>query len=259
MNESGMDTLVTLADARSVGVAVAACIAEEARRKPGLVVCAATGDSPLETYRELGRMAVREPELFQLVRLIKLDEWGGLAMDHPATCESYVRKHLIKPMGITEDRYIGFQCNPEDPNAECARVAKAIQKWGPIDICVLGIGLNGHLGLNEPASALRPNCHVAELSEVAKGHGMLAATGAAPHYGMTLGVGDILRSRRIFLIALGAAKREPIKRMYNQGVTTTFPASFLLLHPNTSVYTDMVARHDESSSLGLNEGERQHG
>ncbi|MBI5095099.1 MAG: 6-phosphogluconolactonase [Candidatus Hydrogenedentes bacterium] len=248
MLNSGLNAVLTFSDASSVSASAAQHIVEELRRKPDVVICAATGASPLGTYQELGRVAARNPEVFRSVRLIKLDEWGGLVMDHPATCEFYLRKHLIEPLGIAEDRYIGFQSNPADPNAECARVAEAIQRWGAIDVCVLGIGLNGHLGLNEPAPALTPDCHVAELSEVTKGHGMLAANGAAPRYGMTLGIGDILRSRKIILIALGAAKREPIMRMWSQGVTTDFPASFLRLHPNTLVYTDAAASCGESNS-----------
>lgn len=225
--------------AQAASVAAARRIIEAVRRKPDLVMCVASGASPLDAYQELGRVCQGWPDLFRALRLVKLDEWGGLPMDDSATCDAYVRKHLIVPLGVSEDRYIGFESDPADPAAECARVSEALRRWGGVDLCVLGIGLNGHLGLNEPGASLAAGCHAADLSETAQTHSMLTAAGAAPRYGLSLGMGDLLQSREILLLALGSSKREPLLRTWSSGVSTDFPASFLTLHSNVSVMTDL--------------------
>ena len=85
--------------------------------------------------------------------MIKLDEWGGLAAGDEATCEAYLRRHLLGPLGVTPDRYTGFRVDAPDPAAECDAVASALDERGPVDVAVLGLGVNGHLGFNEPAPA----------------------------------------------------------------------------------------------------------
>ncbi|MEO8352881.1 MAG: 6-phosphogluconolactonase, partial [Chthoniobacteraceae bacterium] len=114
------------------------------------LLVAATGDSPTLAYDHLAEEAKVAPERFRGLRLLKLDEWGGLEMDDPATCESYLRHHLVKPLGLSPDRYMAFESNPRDPVDECKRIAAWVSDEGPIDVCVLGLGRNGHLAMNEP-------------------------------------------------------------------------------------------------------------
>lgn len=210
----------------------------ELRQKPGLLMCAATGSSPLGFYRELARRREAAPDLFARMRVIKLDEWGPLPADEPASCEAYIRREIIEPLRITPDRYLTFAGDAADPVAECARFAETIAQHGPIDFCVLGIGANGHLGLNEPADSLSETVHVAELAEASQQHGMLAGARVQPQYGMTMGMGDILRSRALLLLVSGASKREPMRTFMRGGVTTAFPGSFLWLHGNLTVICD---------------------
>ena len=92
----------------------------------------------------------KEPTLFEHCRIIKLDEWGGLPPGNPATCDIQLRTTLVSPLNLAE-RYVAFESNPPDPDAECARVADWLDQNGPIDISVLGLGINGHLGFTEPA------------------------------------------------------------------------------------------------------------
>ncbi len=227
--------------ADTVAKNAAELIVQQLQEAPDLLLCAASGSSPEGTFQRLAEWCVHEPGLFDEMRLIKLDEWGGLPMDHPATCEQYMRKFLLDPLHIPAERYCGFRSNPENAEDECARVNETIERIGPIGVSVLGLGLNGHLGLNEPASFLQPWCHVAKLSDTALAHGMLASSGARPKYGMTLGLADILASQTIVLIILGAAKREPLRRLYDERISTEFPASLLWTHPNTHVFCDRAA------------------
>lgn len=112
---------------------------------------------------------------------------------------------------------------------------------GPIDLCVLGLGLNGHLGFNEPAKTLQPFAHVAELSATSLSHGMLADGGTRPTYGMTFGIAEILASRSILLIVQGASKREPLRRLLQPGLDPEFPGTFLWLHPRVTLICDEAA------------------
>src|SRR4051794_14471180 len=132
------------------------------RDKPDLLLCAATGGTPTRAY-ELFAQSWHHASAVSWLRVVKLDEWGGLPPDDPGTCEAYLRRHLLDPLGVTPDRYTGFRADAPDPAAECERVAAALDELGPPDLCVLGLGVNGHLGFNEPGPGLQAHPHVAKL------------------------------------------------------------------------------------------------
>ena len=120
-------------------------------------------------------------------------------------------------------------------------MAAWLGKNGPIDICILGLGINGHVAMNEPAPAFTPGPHVAKLSRSSQRHPLLGGLAKKPRYGLTLGLGDILRSRKILLLVSGHHKHQPLKRLMQPRVSTQFPASFLWLHPNATVLCDREA------------------
>ena len=171
---------------------------------------------------------------------MKLDEWGGLAMDDPATCEAHLQRHVVKPLRLGK-RYFGFASQPRDPETECARVRHWLEQNGPIDLCVLGLGVNGHLAFNEPAPFLRPHAHVATLSCALLRHAMLDETHGRPGFGLTLGIADLLQARRVLLLVSGPSKREPVKKLLSGEITPRFPASFLWLHPDVTMLGDREA------------------
>src|SRR5262252_2076623 len=109
--------------------------------KPDLLLCTAGGTTPLRTYQLLAEHHAREPELFRSLRVVKLDEWGGLKMSDAGSCESQLRKHLLEPLDLPNARYFGFTSNPTDPEAECERVRSRLKAEDPIDLCVLGLGM----------------------------------------------------------------------------------------------------------------------
>jgi galactosamine-6-phosphate isomerase len=174
---------------------------------------------------------------------VKLDEWLGLPMRHPATSESYLRHTVLGPLGIPRFRYQGFRSGPEDADAECARLARWLARHGPLDLCVLGLGRNGHLLMNEPATAFTPGPHVARLSATTRRHSMLKALKAPPRYGLTMGLADILQSRAILLLVSGRHKIAPFRQMLSGRVTTRCPASFLWLHADVTIYCDREVGH----------------
>jgi galactosamine-6-phosphate isomerase len=219
----------------------AARIAAAIRRKPALLLGVVTGATPTRTYEHLARRRTVEPALFARVRVLKLDEWLGLPSRHPASCESYLREKLLGPLEIPRSRYQGFQTRPKDAAADGARLARWLSDHGPIDLCVLGLGGNGHLLMNEPAAALRPGPHVARLAARTRRHSMLEGLPTVPRRGLTVGLADILQSRAILLLVSGRHKRAALARTLAGTVSTRCPASFLWLHPNATVYCDREA------------------
>ncbi|TFH26535.1 MAG: galactosamine-6-phosphate isomerase [Bacteroidia bacterium] len=213
-------------------------VQEELVKKPKLLFCAATGSSPAGLYEEMGARYKIMPGLFDRMRILKLDEWGGVPEEHPVTCEYFIRKRLLEPLAIPEKRYLTFRSDPKDPEEECLAIRNTLAKEGPIDLCVLGLGQNGHLGLNEPASHLEPFCHVAQLSELSLEHKMIASLEIKPRYGITLGMQEILSSRKIVLLVTGAGKKGMVNRLMEGKISTTFPASLLWTHGQVECFLD---------------------
>lgn len=216
-------------------------ILSELRRRPNLVVCASAGGTPTGLYGRLASRARRDPRLFRKLRVLQVDEWGGLTKAHPASCETDLRTKLLEPLKITRDRYFGFRTESPNATGECARMRDWLARNGPIDICILGLGLNGHVAMNEPSSQLVPHAHVAALTRSSLRHPMLEGLKAKPRYGLTLGMRDILSSRLVLLLVSGTHKRSALKKLLEPKVTTQFPASFMWLHPRGLVLCDRAA------------------
>lgn len=211
------------------------------RAKPDLLLCVASGATPARAYDLFAEEARARPDAFGRLRILRLDEWGGLAADDPGSSEAQIRRQLASPLGLSADRYFAFRGDAPDPERECARIRGVVDEQEPIDVSVLGLGLNGHLGFNEPAAELQPHAHVAELSRTSREHSMLASARAVPGYGLTLGMADLMRSRRVLLVVSGAHKREVLARMLAGGLTTSLPASLLRMHPDALCLCDRAA------------------
>jgi galactosamine-6-phosphate isomerase len=216
-------------------------IVSDLKRKPGLILCASAGNTPTRTYELLAARAVRQPRLFAEMRVLQIDEWGGLARGNPGSCEHDLRVKLLEPLGIDRERYIGFRSDAAHPEAECDRIAEWLASNGPIDICLLGLGMNGHVAMNEPGQSAVPQAHLAKLSRSSLQHPMLRHMPRKPTFGLTIGLGDILRSRRVLLLVNGRHKRAALERLMTPEVTPRFPASFLWLHPRATILCDQEA------------------
>ena len=213
-------------------------IYDEINKKRNLFICAAAGSTPTRTYELLVTKYHKKRQTFEQLRIIKLDEWVGLPMNDPATCEVYLQNHLVQPLNIDPSRYIAFNSSPDNPREEIQTIAKRLNQEGRIDLCILGIGINGHLGLNEPSSFLYPDTNLSELSTTTKKHPMLQKTGHSVQYGLSLGINDIMRSKSILLLVNGAHKEEAFKKFLSRKITTQFPVSMLWLHSNVTVVCD---------------------
>ena len=210
----------------------------EIAKKPNLLFCVASGGSPAGLYTLMHQKHRRHPEYFNKVRMIKLDEWVGLPAGSEFSSEYDVQKKLLQKIEIPSSRYISFDDQAKDPGQECARVQAELDKAGPIDICILGIGQNGHIALNEPASEMKIDCHVADLTETTLGSGMIEKVGIPLKQGMTLGLGGILSSKMILLFITGKGKKAAFEKLKNRQISTEIPASLLWLHSNVQVIVD---------------------
>ena len=230
--------VIKCADYQEMSRKAASLVLEDIKKKPELLLCTATGSSPEGLYRELASTAEEEKELFKQLRILKLDEWGGIPENHPVSCEYFLREKLLTPLAIEDERYISFRSNPDDPKEECKRIRSLVETQGPIDICILGLGANGHLALNEPAAQLEPQAHVASLSEESLQHPMIASLEQKPSYGLTLGMEEILSSRQIIML-VSCKEKKQIAELFLEGtVSTKLPASFLWEHPNVECLVD---------------------
>jgi galactosamine-6-phosphate isomerase len=218
-------------------------IVSRLREKPDLLLCASAGGTPTRLYERLAERARRNPRLFSRMRVLQIDEWGGIEPTCPAACAADLQAKLIQPLRIPSVGFIGFKSDARNPKAECARIERWLARNGPIDICILGLGVNGHIAMNEPADEFMPHPHVPMLAKSSARHPMLRGLDRKPRYGLTLGIADILRSRTILLLVSGGHKRLPLKRLMEPRVTTRFPASCLWLHPDAAVLCDREAVH----------------
>jgi putative deaminase/isomerase len=225
-------------DNDSLSARAAAVMFAELSAKRDPLLCAATGQSPSGAYRALVEASTTRPGSLGRLRVLMLDEWGGIAGTSSESCRHYLRTRLLDPLGIPPDRCLAFEGTAEDPGAECERIRRELDRQGPIDLCVLGVGANGHIGFNEPAPFLVPHCHVETLSEATRLHAMVRSMERPPTFGLTLGMQEILASRRILLLVTGDGKRNVTAKLLTGRITPTLPASFLWLHGNVDCLID---------------------
>ena len=239
-----MDTkgfnIVVKDDYEALSSEAARQIAEAIQEKPHLVIVLATGSTPTRVYELLAERYRKGEFKTEKIIAVKLDEWGGLPMNDPGTCETYLKKHVIWPLDIPDKHFLSFDSNPSNPINECTHIKNTLDNLGTIDICILGLGANGHVAMNELADTLEPRPHVANLAESTRHHAMLRDSPEVK-YGMTLGMEDILGSKKIIMLVNGAHKASQLKQLSDGPVTPQFPASYLRQHPDAIVLADKAA------------------
>jgi glucosamine-6-phosphate isomerase len=205
------------------------------------VICLPSGKTPVIFLRNMRNYFSRH-EQYPDWYFAGLDEWVGIGQNVKGSCRQFFDEHLFIPLGIPEERISFFNGIAEDLEAECREAERFIDAHKGIDIVVLGIGTNGHLGLNEPGSDPLLRTQISELSEST----ILAAKDyfdepREVNQGITLGLRSLLESKTIFLLASGESKSDIIKAVVEGPVTTDIPGSFLQGHPNCFVYLDEKA------------------
>ena len=218
-------------NAEAMSRSAADIVLEEVRRNPELLLCTATGSSPKKLYQILAEENRQQMSLFQKVRIIPLDEWIGLPTPE-GSCHTYIDEHILRPLQIPIEHYFGFNRDAAQLEKECGRIQELLHREGPIDVCILGLGKNGHLGFNEPADVLQPHCHIASLSPQSQEHSMIENTPSKPTKGLTLGMQDILAAKKIILVVSGEGKEKATQRLLSGDISNDCPASWLSKHDN---------------------------
>lgn len=223
--------------------AAAGIIIGTIQTNPRAVLGLATGGTPVAIYRRIVRDFQRGLVSFRRVTTFNLDEYVGLPAEHPESYRSYMKRHLFDHVDLPPSQAHIPDGNAPDLEAECRRYDGKIEAAGPIDLLLLGLGHNGHIGFNEPAPFLIAGTHVAELSEETRRANarFFGRPEDVPKRAITMGVGTILKARTILLAVKGADKAEIVRRALTGPITTECPASLLQTHPRVIVLLDREA------------------
>ena len=225
----------------ALAAALARRIIGAINRRPRIVLGLPTGRTPLALYEELVRASNEGAVDWSEVRTFNLDEFVGCGRDEEGSYRQFMDERFFNRVAIGQD-HIGFlDGRAVDLAAECARYDRDIARAGGIDLMILGIGANGHIGFNEPADHLIGRTHIARLDDETRAGNALWFGGdlrKVPREALTMGMATILAARTIIMIAAGEAKASAVKAMTDGGITTRLPASFLQLHPQVSVLLD---------------------
>jgi glucosamine-6-phosphate deaminase len=233
--------------ARALADVVVALVAEHPRAALGLP----TGRTPVLLYEELVARAASATLDLSQAATFNLDEFLGLPSGHPGSYRQFMEHHLFGHLGARRPRVHFLDGTSRDAVAECARYEAAIAEAGGIDLQILGLGTNGHIGFNEPGSALEARTHRVELRpETRRSNAALFGgdVDLVPREALSMGMATILHARRLVLIATGEWKAACVRRMIEGPLTTMLPASFLQLHPRVEVMLDEAAARDLSRS-----------
>ena len=229
---------------RAVADDISQLIRSRDNKGKNTVLGLATGNTPIELYEELIRLH-KAGLSFRNVVTFNLDEYIGIDREH---CESYwqfMHSRLFNHIDITPENIHlpdGMVC-ADDIESHCSTYEKQIKEAGGIDLQVLGIGRNGHIGFNEPGASPDLATHVTQLNEVTISDAAAAFGGPdnVPQYAITMGVKTILAAQRITLLAFGSSKADIVKRALTPGITAEVPATYLQSHQNTTFFLDQEA------------------
>ena len=236
--------LRVFADAHEVSASLAEEVVGAVRRQRDLVLGLPTGRTPVRLYRELVRHAVAGAADLARVRTFNLDEFLGVAPGDRSSYRQYMERHLFVPVGLPAGQVGFLDGSAPDPRRECERYERSLAEAGGIDLQILGIGANGHIGFNEPGAWLVVPTHVVALRpETRQANAALFGgdPGRVPAHALSMGVGTILQARRIVMLATGREKARVVEQMVRGPMTTRVPASLLQLHPSVEVFLDRAA------------------
>lgn len=213
------------------------------REKPNAVLGLATGHTPLALYRELIRLHREDGLDFSRVTTFNLDEYVGLPPAHPASYHAFMQEHLFAHINISAPRIHLPDGLATDIPASCRAYEEAIRAAGGIDLQLLGIGGDGHIGFNEPSSSLASRTRIKTITERTRRDNAyaFATPDAMPHHVLTMGVGTIMDARQVLLLAFGAKKADAIAAALEGPITAMNPASILQMHPVAKYLLDEPA------------------
>ena len=217
-------------------------IVSSIRKNPQALLCLAAGDTPRVAYTLVAERVAEEKIDLSRCKFVSLDEWVGIGADNPGSCRYFLRTTLFNPLGLSDNQLHLFNSLAPDLDKECRDMDGFIQTNNGIDLIVVGIGRNGHIGFNEPGVATNLHSHVVELDNTTKtvGQKYFNETTALTQ-GITLGLKHLLEAKQAILIANGKVKAEVIAQSVEGPVDISMPASIMQQHSNGFVILDKEA------------------
>lgn len=228
-------------DYKMLSKKAAEILKEEIENNPSIVLGLATGSTPVETYNELIRYHKEEGLDFSKVKTFNLDEYVGLDGDHPNSYRYFMNENLFNHINIDLDNTFVPDGKALDTIKYCKDYDQFIDQAGGIDIQILGIGTNGHIAFNEPDDSLSVNTSIVDLTQstIESNARFFDSMDEVPKTAITMGIGSILKAKKIILLASGSSKAEIVKALIEgDRISTQLPASLLLLHPDVTIIVD---------------------
>jgi glucosamine-6-phosphate deaminase len=236
--------IVILPDTEAIGGLAADAIGNLLQRKPDAVLGLATGSSPLAIYDSLADRCSSNKVSFAKASGFTLDEYVGLPADHPESYRNVIDKDFVSRVDFAPGAVRGPNGLSDDIPAACADYESAISAAGGIDLQILGIGTDGHIGFNEPGSSLASRTRIKTLTRQTRIDNARFFDGdldAVPTHCLTQGLATIMAARHVVLVAVGAGKAEAVHHLVEGAVSALWPASILQHHPHVTVVLDNPA------------------
>jgi galactosamine-6-phosphate isomerase len=228
----------------ALSVAAADLVIDTVKKKPGAVLCFASGDTPKRAYDLVAERAKKENVDFTQCVFIGLDEWLGVPPGDPGSCHFFLQQYLIIPLGLHSQQVHLFDGLTTSDERECEKMNKLIAQKG-IDCMIVGVGMNGHIGFNEPGTDINSLAHVSELDIITITVGQKYFTDAiTASKGITIGLKQVIESGTLVMVANGSKKAPVIKRAVEGEITNAFPASLIRQHPHSILMIDTEAASD---------------
>jgi glucosamine-6-phosphate isomerase len=206
------------------------------------LICPASGDTPAGLYKELVIRKRQDTLSVAGWSFVGLDEWVGMNEYDEGSCKFHLDKQLFRPLQVKEENVCFFNGREKDLDIECARVEQFIQSQGGIDLAVVGLGLNGHVGMNEPNTIPSLRTHIAAIDPETQQVGQKYFTEKKMlTQGITLGIANILASKYIYLLVSGSKKAGIVKKVIEGEIKMEIPASLLRQHEGLRIYLDAEA------------------
>jgi glucosamine-6-phosphate deaminase len=230
-------------DSQTASHVAARIVARVVREKTHAVLGLATGNTPLQVYKELIRMHRGEGLSFAHTTTFNLDEYIGLSPDHPSSYHVFMNRHLFDHIDVPRERIHIPDGLAADIPAFCRGYEEDIRSSGGIDVQVLGIGTDGHIGFNEPSSSLASRTRIKTLTDQTRKDNAVSFGGEdnVPCHSITMGVGTIMDSRMCLLLAFGKKKARAVAAACEGPITAMVPASVLQMHPRAVIILDRDA------------------
>ncbi len=227
--------------AEQIGSAVANLIVEQVNEKPNSVLGFATGASPIPTYKSLIKAYNKGKVSFKDIMTFNLDEYCDLPQSDKNSYYTFMHENLFNHIDVKEENVNFLNGNAQDSDKECERYDDLITA-NKIDIQLLGVGRNGHIGFNEPSNKFTKGTFKVRLTQsTIDANSVYFDEDTMPHYALTMGTVSIMKSKQIIMIATGRSKQDAIYEMVNGDITPSCPASVLQLHPDVHIFLDKAA------------------